>query len=533
MKTLTIVILSLAIGFGGALLLLGTGGTDTAVAGEAEPGEQLYTCGMHPEIVTNEPGLCPICNMKLTPKKEGAEPASGITIDPVTRQNIGLATTNVHRDVLTRSVRSTGEIAVPEPNIHSVNVKVKGWIERLFVNEEGERVFAGQPLMEIYSPELVAAQREYLIALANQPQAIHASADHRGGFKTLLETSRRRLQNWDISEDQLQRLAESGKVQRTMRIRTPANGFIRRKMVEVGDQVSPGRSLFEIADLSTVWVEAFVYEQDLPFVEVGHDAVVTVPSLPGEVFRSRVVYVSPILNRRGQAEIRLRIDNPQHKLRPEMYAEVLIESRLPGRQPVVPRSAVINTGARKIVFVAGGEGTYQPREITTGAVGQGDMIQVTGGLRAGEEIVTSGQFLLDSESRLSEVLAAGGQAGHQHGAMATGEDHEQHQASGKQDSQAGHDHQEGVSDMSETETRPEDPYDIHTCPMPEHFHVLNYGPGDCPECGMALVPVSETENDSVWVCPMPECGTVQDKPGVCPVCNMNLIEYQSGESHDH
>ncbi len=533
MKTLTIVILSLGVGFAGAWLLLGSGSAETTTAAQAETDQQLYTCGMHPEIVTTEPGLCPICNMKLTPKKDGGESSAGITIDPVTRQNIGLATTEVRRSALVQTVRATGKVAVPQPNIHSVNVKVRGWIEHLFVNEEGERVSAGQPLMEIYSPDLVAAQREYLIALRNQPQTIHASARGGAGFKTLLETSRRRLLNWDISEDQLQRLTESGEVQRTMTIRTPADGFVQRKLVETGDQVTPGRSLFEIADLSTVWVEASVYEQDLPFVEVGQDAIVTVPSLPSEVLRSRVIYVSPILDPQRQAEVRLRIENPRLKLRPEMYAEVLIESSLPGQHPVVPRSAVINSGLRNVVFVAGDGGAYQPREITTGVVGQGDLIQVTGGLRPGEQIVTSGQFLLDSESRLSEVFAAGGQAGHQHGSMSADEDGREPQVSDEHESHSENQHPQALAEGSDSNAPPPDPYDIHTCPMPEHYHVLNYGPGDCPECGMALAPVGETDIDSVWVCPMPQCETAQHEPGVCPVCNMNLIPYEPGENHDH
>jgi hypothetical protein len=235
-------------------------------------------------------------------------------------------------------------------------------------------------------------------------------------------------------------------------------------------------------------------------VSVGQQALVRFPKLPGEQYTGRVEYVSPFLGDDRQIEIRITLENPNQQLKPQMYAEVSLSSELSGDQLVVPRKAVINSGVRELVYVAASENTYEPRLIRTGAVGADDMVQVASGLQAGEKVVVSGQFLLDSESRLSEALG-----GHMHGEQSAPEadDHEAIHASSS-----------------------DDPYDIHTCPMPEHFHVLNYGPGICPECGMDLVPTTETDNTDVYVCPMPSCGVAESEPGLCPVCNMHLMKYE-------
>ncbi len=511
MKTVILVIAALAVGFGLAYLVM------PAQEHQAQPREsvekQQYTCGMHPEIITDEPGYCPICGMKLTPKKKGAGPAGSVTINSVTRQNMGLVTTPVRYQSLTRKVHAFGKIAFAEPLMYGVNLKVDGWIERLLVDHEGERVYEGQPLLEIYSPALVAAQKEFLIA----GESGQSTTD-------LLRASRLRLANWDISDDQIERLTATGEITRTMTIHSPANGVVVARRVSEGDHLKPGTELYQIADLSMVWVVAHVYEQDIPFVSLGQEATVTLPNLAGDRLTATVSYVSPFLDAHGQVEIRLDVNNSDYQLKPEMYAEVTIDSKLDGNRLVIPRSAVINSGTRELVYVASDESNYEPRIIVTGAVDNDDNVEVISGLTEHEQVVISGQFLLDSESRLSEALAEGYQAGHQHADHGAVEEFD-------------HDVTE-ASDPDITEVSDPDEllaiggHDIYTCPMPEHDHVLQYGEGSCPECGMKLVPLAETEDRLVYVCPMTECGVVQDHKGTCPECGMNLVRYQPEESHD-
>ncbi|MBU8934846.1 MAG: efflux RND transporter periplasmic adaptor subunit [candidate division Zixibacteria bacterium] len=498
MKITIIIIAALVVGFGLAYILLPHAEEQTLTGESTEV--QQYTCGMHPEIISDEPGYCPICEMKLTPKKKDAGATGSVTIDPVTRQNMGLVTAPVEYRTLTKKVHAFGKVAIAEPNKHTVNLKIDGWVERLFVDHEGEKVYRGQPLLELYSPTLVAAQQEYLIAVKSS----EAVAD-------LVEAGRRRLANWDISDDQIKRLESSGEITRTMTILSPVNGVVISKLISEGDHLKPGAKLYEITDLSTVWVVAHIYEQDVPFVHLGQQAIVALPNTDGREITSTISYISPFLDSHGQLEIRLDIDNSNHRLLPEMYAEVSIESQLEGDHLTIPRSAVINSGVRQLAYVASGEDIYEPRVIVTGAVGDSDHIVVLSGLSLNELVVTSGQFLLDSESRLSEALAAGAQIGHDHGG-----DHDQHLS-------VEHDPDEFLATGG---------HDIYTCPMPSHAHVLQYGEGNCSECGMKFVPLEKTDNRQVYVCPMTECGTVKDHKDTCNVCGMNLVRYESEESHD-
>ncbi|MFH1374156.1 MAG: efflux RND transporter periplasmic adaptor subunit [bacterium] len=506
MKTAIIIIAALAAGFGLAYLIM-PHGEDQLSSGESAEVQQ-YTCGMHPEIISDEPGYCPICGMKLTPKKTGAGAAGSVTIDPVTRQNMGLVTAPAEYGTLSRMVHAFGEVVIAEPNRHTVNLKIDGWVERLFVDHEGQKVYQGQPLLELYSPALVAAQREYLIAVKSGESA-----------SDLIRAARRRLSNWDISEDQIERLKSSGEITRTMTIHAPANGVVISKNVSEGDHLKPGAELYEITDLSTVWVVAHIYEQDVPFVHVDQRTSIVLPNTGAREITSTISYISPFLDTHGQVEIRLDIDNSDYRLMPEMYAEVSIASHLEGNRLVIPRSAVINSGVRQLVYVASGDDVYEPRVIVTGAVGDDDNIAVLSGLSENELVVTSGQFLLDSESRLGEALTEGYQAGHDHGNT-----HEEHDTDHKQVSASPEpDSDEFVATGG---------HDIYTCPMPEHYNVFQYGEGNCSECGMKLVPLSETDNHQVYVCPMTECGVTQDHKGECPVCGMNLVRYQPEENHD-
>jgi len=485
MRTIIVALVCLGVGFGAALVFMPTSAPESEATSTGDA--QQYTCGMHPDILSDEPGICPICNMNLTPKRDAGTDAGTIRIDPTTRQNMGLVTTPVSHLNLATTVSTFGEVSVPDPNVHRVTLKFEGWVERLFVSEEGEELFRGQPLLEIYSPKLVAAQKELLVALKSQSTP---------SMQALVEGARRRLENWDISEDQINQLEESGEIQRTLIIRSPSDGFVKSKKVVEGDRVSAKTVLYEIIDLSEVWIEARVEELDLAHISMMQSATAVIPSLSGEAFPAAVSFISPQLDRQGYAEVRLAIANPDFRLKPAMYAEVTFEQASARERLAIPRAAVINSGVRQVVFVAVEEDSYEPRTVVTGAVGENDMIEVIEGLGEGELVVVSGQFLLDSESRLSESMTSG----HDHHAMTSG--------------------------------NPVDPYDIHTCPMPSHYHVLNYGPGQCPDCNMDLVPIAETDHAPVYVCPMPECGTVSGESGTCPVCNMFLIEYETDEQTD-
>lgn len=486
MKMIIIIIICLALGFGLAQLI--SFSADRAEEMDNFDTSQQYTCGMHPEIISDEPGYCPICEMKLTLKKEGGSETGGIVIDPTTRQNMGLVSVPAEYRRLTRTLRAFGTVEYSEPKTHAVNLKVEGWVEKLYVDYKGAQVEKGRPLVEIYSPELVAAQKELLIALKSGEDS---------DMQKLLEGARQRLRNWDISQDQIEALVQTGQISRNMLIKSPANGIVIAKNIEAGDHLKPGTELYRIADISTVWVMAHIYEQDLPFVELGQTAEISFPSLGGKTVTAEVSDISPFLDSRGQTEIRLNVSNPGYMLKPKMYAEVIISKELPEASLALPRSAVINSGARQLVYIVSMDGSFEPRIITTGVVGDGDMVEIKSGLSADEYVVTRGQFLLDSESRLSEALAGA------------------------------HDHNNSAAFASERKPIMAPEADslsgIYTCPMPVHYHVLQYGEGNCDECGMKLVPLEETGNDNVYACPMRECGIVQDSVGHCPKCNMKLI----------
>ncbi len=499
MKHTILVLAALAVGFGVAWLVLPS--QDSATATAPSGGNAEYTCGMHPEIASDEPGYCPICEMKLTPRKESGG-SGGVAIDPATSQSMGLATAPARYERLERAVRAFGRVEFDEKRRYGVNLKFEGWIEKLHVGHEGATVQRGDPLAEIYAPALVAAQRELLIARRAFERARREGGSEAGReLERLAAAARLRLTNWDMSERQILALEQSGEPTRTVTLHSPASGVVVAKKVSEGDRPRPGAELFEIADMSEVWVTAHVYEQDLPFVRVGQTATVALEGTRGETLTARVSWVSPYLDASRQAEIRLDVSNQDSRLKPEMYAEVSISAELEEGRLAIPRAAVINSGERELVYVSSGDGRWTAREIETGAAGDGDLVEVVAGLSAGQDVIVSGQFLLDSESRLSEALS---EMTHDHGSA----DYEDRSG-----------HEEEAS-----------PPGVYTCPMPVHFHVVQYGEGECGECGMDLVPIEETDNDRAYVCPMRECGVAQDGPGNCPVCGMKLAELERG--HD-
>ena len=370
---------------------------------------KYWAAPMDPTYIRNEPGKSPM-GMDLVPVYEDAggekEPASTIRIDPVTVQNMGVRLGRVEKKSLTRSVRAFGVITYNETTLYAVNTKFNGWIEKLHVNFEGEKVTKGQPLFDIYSPELFAAQQEYLLALQqhnsltkNRTSSVVKSTDR------LLEAARTRLRFWDLSEDQITSIEKTAKLQKTLTIRSPADGVIIKKSALAGHYVKAGAHQYEIADLSTVWVDVDVYEYEFPWIQKGMPAEMNLSYIPGKKFKGKVLFIYPYLDSKTRTvKLRLMFDNQDQKLKPGMYANVYLKPVISDNTLVIPQEAVIDSGVRKIVFVALGKGKFQPREVELGLEGNHYEVQVLSGLSEGERVVISGQFMLDSESRLKEAI---------------------------------------------------------------------------------------------------------------------------------
>ena len=361
-------------------------------------GVTLYQSGMHPWIITTEPGNCPICGMKLEPI-DPAKLTDEIAIDPVVVQNIGVRTAEVVRGPAVQTLRTVGTVEVAEPNVHDVNLRVSGWIEDLFVDFEGAEVEAGEELFTLYSPQLYAAAEEYLLAVGGD-------GGGRDANDPLSGSARDRLLNLGLTQEQVDALEEAGTAERNVPIVSPVAGTVTQKHANAGMNVQPGMLVFRIVDLSTVWVQVTLYESQLQGVRPGQPAAMTVAGLPGENFEGEVAFVDPTLDPRTRSvRARLVFQNPEDRLKPGMFADVTLRTKLAKEAVLAPREAVVETGTRKLVFVAKGGGRFEPREVeTAGDVADG-MVWIASGLEPGEDVVTSGQFLLDSEASVRSSLA--------------------------------------------------------------------------------------------------------------------------------
>jgi Cu(I)/Ag(I) efflux system membrane fusion protein len=560
-KVVLVIAALVAVGVGAFFLGRSTGRRPAAGAGAAgTEAKTLYTCGMHPNVIQDKPGNCPICGMKLTPLKrstgvaaasgsgerkikyykstmrpgevsdhpgkdsmgmdlvpvyadEAAAAATTITLEPETIQNMNLRTAVVTNGPLRRVIRTVGTIDYNEPALSDVTTKFKGWIEKLYVDATGQLVMKGEPLLEIYSPELYSAQTEYLLAASGPARDVP-------GHSALLESARLKLKFFDISEEQIAELESTREAKKTLRIVAPQDGFVINKLVVEGQMVDAGATIYRLADLGLVWVYAEVYEQDLPFIQLGQEALVSLSYLPDRQFRGRVTFIYPTVNEKTRtARVRMEFHNPGYLLKPGMFATVELRAELQPSAVLVPDMAILRSGKQNTVFVALDGGRFDPRTVVLGPRAEGDQYQVLSGLRAGERVVTSGQFMLDSESQLREAI----------------QKMLRPQTPGETEAAARAVPGAPPAPTKATEPAAAEPH-TYVCPMPEHVSIEYQHPGKCPLCGMTLVPVSAAALARMqpggkvlyYTCPMPEHSDVKlDKPGKCPKCGMTLIPVMS------
>ncbi|MFC1728923.1 efflux RND transporter periplasmic adaptor subunit [candidate division KSB1 bacterium] len=517
---------------------------------EGVPGVDFYySCGMHPDVHELEPGNCPICGMKLVRKMAYAMPSGNITsagshgrvvIDPVTVQNMGVQSVPVKTTRLTRAVRTVGTIAYDERLEASVTTKISGWAEKLYADFTGELVKEGDPLIEIYSPELVSTQEEYLRTREYAEQFEGSEyTEAAAQSRQLLASTLNRLRLWDISDEQIAELEKTGEVKKTMTLYSPITGIVTQKGLREGDRITPNMHIYKISDVSQVWVLADIYEYELPWIESGQPASMTLSYLPGKEFEGRISFIYPFLDAKTRTvKVRFEFENEDMLLKPGMYANVIIHSLQDDPHPAVPVSAVLLSGERSIVIVDLGDGRFEPREVKLG-IQTGDYYSIFQGLAEGENVVVSAQFLIDSESRLREAQMK----------MLNPSQEEEVKTS--------------VTIIGEGEM-------THTCPMQEDM-VFSSGEGDCPECGMQLEEMTPAqkarmdrllqsheavhihrpggntvnefqapdgksitvigEGDIMYTCPMQEDMVFSAKPVDCPVCGMHLRK-MTPEDHE-
>lgn len=332
--------------------------------------------------------------------------AGTVKIDPTVVQNIGVRTTKVKVEALSKVVRAVGRVDFDEEKMARLHPKTEGWIEEIFIDKTGQRVKADDILMSIYSPQLVSTQEEYLLALQNV-KALSQSPfkDVRDGARRLVSSARERLTLLDVPEHQIKELEKSRKIKKNLHIHTPVAGTVLRIGARKGQHVTPQTELYMIADLSTVWIIAEIYEYELPWITKGDSAEVTLISVPGKVFKGTVDYIYPYAETKTRTtKVRLVFKNDDLRLRPDMFAEVKIHAQNQKDALIIPSEAVIRSGNDTQVFIVKGAGKYEPRMVELGIESEGK-VSILSGLKEGEEVVTSAQFLIDSESKLREATA--------------------------------------------------------------------------------------------------------------------------------
>ncbi len=561
--------------------------------------QDLYTCGMHPNVIQEGSGNCPICGMNLTPlngssvannsttveqtsssgskeilyyrapmdptyisPKPGKSPmgmdlipvykgeetfGATVKINPSTVQNIGVRTAKAIKKDLEQSIRTIGRIDYDEAKTTHVHTKFSGWVEKTYVNTTGQKVNKGDVLLEIYSPQLVTTQEEYVdlyLRLREAKKENRISAID--NLKSNLNSIRKRLENFDISRDQIDRLEDDQTIYKTLKIRSPFSGIVEKKHVQNGMEVKSGMNLYSISDVSTVWVYADVYEYEIPWVHEGNEAIMTLSYIPGKEFFGKVEYIYPYLDAKTRTlKVRLSFPNENNMLKPGMYSNVDIASAPIKDVVAVPTEAVMYSGLRNLVFIALGEGRFAPRDVVVGIESSDGFYEIKEGLEAGEIVVTSAQFLLDSESKLQESISKmlASRKTTTTESIEKPMNSKDKQASSaenidskvSEDEMIEHDHSSHDvmnNEMDNTENNlfgsiKNNTISYFTCPMESHAYVKMNKSGSCPDCGMKLIQKDEpyNPNQKYYTCPMESHSyVVTDEQGNCPVCGMALQE---------
>ena len=415
--------------------------------------QTLYTCPMHPQIVHEQPGQCPICGMDLVAqespdqKKEESGDQSTIRVDPVTVQNMGVRVDHVKRGIVYRHIRTFGRLEIPEDALAVVNLRFSGWVEKLWADKLGKYVKKGDKLFAIYSPEVFSAQKEYILALKRYGQE-----------NSITQSAENRLRLWDVPTWQIKAIRKEMEPKRLITITSPASGFIEKMDIAEGSRIASGKDLYTIVGLEKVWLKGEVYDFDAPWVKDGAQVEIdfSIPGLSKQI--GTISYIYPTLNPQTRTvTVRVELENPGLKLKPGMIAGMLINAQSDDDRLIIPSESIIHTGKRKVVFVTKTAGKYEPREVETGLVGDNNVTEVVAGLEEGETVVTSGQFLLDSESQLQEAV-------------------NKFLENRLQSTQGADAHEHADEEISKV---------LYTCPM--HPQIVQEQPGQCPICGMDLV----------------------------------------------
>lgn len=426
LKAILILLVGLALGGGGVWLYTKYGGELKEPPAEKERKVLFYRHPMNPQVTSPTPQKDEM-GMDYVPVYEdegaGDEAPGTVRISPERIQKIGVKSEEVKRRPLRRAIRTVGRVDPVENRVYLISAKVSGWVEKLRVDQTDKMVGKGDNLLELYSPDLVSAQEEYLLAWkAIERVKDSPYADVKVGAASLHEAARQRLKYWDISDDQIQRLKETGKITRTMTIRAPSSGSVTEKMVVEGQKIEAGEPLFKIIDHSMVWVYGEIYEYEIPYIKVGQAALLYPAYSPGEVYRGKIEHIYSHLGsiryvpEEGTevrtAKVRFELPNPTHGLKLGMYLNVEISVNVAKNALAVPDSAVIDSGVRQILIIDKRDGSFEPRDVKIGSKAEG-YYEILSGVREGEWAVTSANFLIDSESNLK--AAVGGMSGHQHG----------------------------------------------------------------------------------------------------------------------
>jgi Cu(I)/Ag(I) efflux system membrane fusion protein len=435
-----------------------------------------------------------------------------IKIDPATQQNIGVTTEIAKKMRLSRTIRTTANISYDETKLYTISSKIMGYVEKLYVDYTGQLVRKGQPLLSIYSPDLVSTQEEYLQALKYKKQISGSgSSISLQGAEQLVESAKRRLLYWDISEKEIMALEKRGTPEKTMTIYSPANGIVTDKMVINGQNIMAGMTLYKIADISTVWGLAQIYQYELPWIKVGDRVDLQLSYIPGKSFQGRITYIYPFLDADSKTvQVRIEIHNTNNfEFKPGMFADAAIKSPLTIESVAVPGQAVIHTGTRDIAIIALGNGYFEPRTVTLGARGDGGYIQIIKGINEGENVVTSSQFLIDSESNLNAALNNMKQPGA-----------DENQSSG----QKGQDSSMQNNSSKTPGAKKEDSMNMqmkgdHSLPV-EYKGVID------------VKSVDDNKDGKIYQCPM-DFNVLSDKPGVDPKCGMKLQEVTLKQAADN